>query len=182
MNFILRCCGCSVVAIAVCLFPVSVRGNDTCFLRGANGQLLDLGHLCSRSPAPPAKGVRLNFYQIPIKQRFGNIPSIEVIINGKYPVEMLFDTGASAIVINQAIAEKIGVFYGRDQVMVHTAGGMVASPVGYLNSMQAGQLLLKKVEVIVAPGLGEISGLVGQPFFANYDITIKEKVIELRAR
>ncbi|MGL5033678.1 MAG: retropepsin-like aspartic protease family protein, partial [Microcystaceae cyanobacterium] len=130
----------------------------------------------------PAKTVRQNFYQIPIKQRVGNIPSVEVLLNGQHLVEMLFDTGASAIVINQGIAEKVGVTYNRDRVLVHTAGGVVSSAVANLNSMQAGQFSLKNVQVIVAPQLGGIAGLLGQPFFGNYDITIKEKVIELRAR
>ncbi|MGL5034048.1 MAG: retropepsin-like aspartic protease family protein, partial [Microcystaceae cyanobacterium] len=96
MNLLFRGCCCSVLAIAIGFLPGIVRANGTCFLQGADGQAVDLSRLCGRSPKVPAKTVRQNFYQIPIKQRVGNIPSVEVLLNGQHLVEMLFDTGASA--------------------------------------------------------------------------------------
>ena len=157
--------------------------SGACYLRGANGQSVDLGKLCGSSqPLPQTKTVSQGVYQIPIKRRVGNIPVIEVIVNGQYHLEMLFDTGASSIVLNKNVADQVGLSYGEEVAIVHTAGGKVASPVGKIDSLQAGQLRVRDLEVMVTPKLGDISGLLGQPFYAQYDVTIKKDMIELRPR
>lgn len=157
--------------------------SGACYLRGANGQSVDLGKLCGSSqPLPHTKTVSQGVYQIPIKRRVGNIPVIEVIVNGQYHLEMLFDTGASSIVLNKDVADQVVLSYGEEVVMIHTAGGMVVSPVGKVDSLQVGQLRVRDLEVMVTPKLGDISGLLGQPFYAQYDVTIKKDMIELRSR
>jgi aspartyl protease family protein len=49
-----------------------------------------------------------------------------------------------------------------------------------LNSIKVGGHTLRNIEVAVSPSLP--LGLLGQDFFRNFDLTIKEKVIEFKKR
>lgn len=167
------------------LFPLvgQTQGSDVCYLQGANGQSINLGKLCGSFQPPSNSPSRLQgIYQIPIKRRVNNIPMVEVVINGRYHLEMLFDTGASGIVLNKKVADRLGMTYGDGVMMIHTAGGNIVSPVGKIDSLQAGQLQVRGLEVMVTPQLGDISGLLGQAFYTHYDVTIKKDVIELHPR
>lgn len=163
----------------VIAFPISTWAQDTCFLRGANGQSLNLSSLCGNSS--PQKVAPKNFFQIPIKRRVGGIPTVEVLFNGKHMVEMLFDTGASVIVLNEEVAQAIGISKSKKTMTIHTAGGIIQSNIGRVISMAAGGLMIKNVEVSINPKLG-LPGLLGQRFYADYDVTIKKNIIELRLR
>lgn len=66
--------------------------------------------------------------------------------------------------------------------MIHTASEMVVSPVGKIDSLQVEQLRVRDLEVMVTLKLGNISGLLGQLFYAQYDVTIKKDTIELCPR
>ena len=160
-------------------FPIPIFAQDTCFLQGTNGRSINLSTLCG-NPSPQ-KVAPKGFFQIPIKRRVGGIPTVEVLFNGKQTVEMLFDTGASVIVLNEEVAQAIGIKASQKTMITHTAGGMVESNVGYAASMKAGELVIKNVEISINSKLG-IPGLLGQRFYADYDITIKKKMIELRLR
>ncbi|MEB3312369.1 MAG: retropepsin-like aspartic protease [Snowella sp.] len=172
----------SLISLGVTCLSFAVWSQDPCFLQGANGQSINLSSLCGdRSPQSPKKVAPKDFYQIPIKRRVAGIPTVEVVFNGKHTVEMLFDTGASVIVLNPEVARAIGIFVGKETMTTHTAGGVVESKVGYATSLQAGGLTLNNVEVSITPKLG-LPGLLGQRFYGDYDVTIKKNVIELRHR
>ncbi len=171
----------SLTSLAIAL-PLTVLAQDTCFLQGANGQSINLSSLCGNpTPKTPQKTAPKDVYQIPIKRRVGRIPTVEVLVNGKHKVEMLFDTGASVIVLNQEVAQAIGIPLKPETVKTYTAGGIVENNVGYVASMQAGGLTLNNLEVSINPNLG-LPGLLGQSFFGDYDVTIKKSMIELRHR
>lgn len=166
----------------VATLPLTVLAQDTCFLQGANGQSINLSSLCGNpTPKPLKKSTLKEVYQIPIKRRVGRIPTVEVVVNGKHKVEMLFDTGASIIVLNQEVAQAIGIPLKPKTITTHTAGGIVENNIGYVASIQAGGLTLKNLEVSINPNLG-LPGLLGQSFYGDYDVTIKKNMIELRHR
>jgi aspartyl protease family protein len=169
-------------SLVVISFAQSLLAQPECFLQGANGQNIDLSNLCGggrparNTTSPNNSGV----YSIPILRREMGIPVIQVIFNGKQKFEMLFDTGASGIAITESMANTIGVHKEQTGV-ASTAAGDVIYHVGRVGSVQVGNLIKKNLEVGIPQNMNGL-GLLGQDFFGNYDITIKEKIIELRPR
>ncbi len=120
-------------------------------------------------------------FSAPIKRRIGGTPIIDVTFNGKQSFEMIVDTGASGSVITQRMAKLLGVI-AVGKAKANTASAQsVEFPIGYVDSMEAGGVEVKKVAVAIAPEQLQ-NGLLGHDFFGNYDITIKSNVVEFRPR
>ncbi|MEL6162650.1 MAG: retropepsin-like aspartic protease [Cyanobacteria bacterium J06641_2] len=120
-------------------------------------------------------------FRAPIKRRIGGTPIIDVTFNGKQRFEMIVDTGASGTVITQRMARLLNVTtVGKAKANTASALG-VEFPIGYVDSIEAGGVKIKKVPVAIA-GSGLQNGLLGHDFFGNYDITIKSDVVEFRPR
>ncbi len=165
--------------------PVNAQEYPGCFIRERSGNVKNLTEsVCGLFPTtttplsanPTTPGV----FQIPIKRRDGGIPVIDVNFNGQNTFEMLLDTGASGVVITSAMAKDLKIqAYG--SLPINTASDRFNNQeVGRVDSINVGGLQKSNVEVSISPVL-EI-GLLGQGFFGNYDITIKQDVIEFRAR
>jgi aspartyl protease family protein len=103
-----------------------------------------------------------------------------VVFNNRHYYEMLFDTGASSIVLTDAMAKAMKVKRERE-VINNTAGGVVTGYLGRINSVKAGEMTLYNQIVNISPQMKGL-GLLGQTFFGSYDVTIKKDVIELRYR
>ncbi len=161
-------------------FPLHAQSN--CYMQGSNGQSIDLGGLChgNSSPSTSASSNK-NVVQIPIKRRVSGIPTVDITFNGKQTFEMLFDTGASGIMITTDMAESIGV-KTQKTAYSQTAGGVVPIGIGQVNSAASGKFVVRNLPVSINPSHPMSLGLLGQTFYQNYDVTIKEKVIELRPR
>ncbi|WP_013324377.1 retropepsin-like aspartic protease family protein [Gloeothece verrucosa] len=173
-----------ILASGIMVAPLtssSTQAQSGCYLEGTGGQHIDLGHLCGAGSSTPSVGVS-GVYQIPIIRRVSGIPTVMVVFNGKQRFEMLFDTGASGVTITESMAKAIGV-RKETQDVAQTAGGPVAYHLGRVFSLQAGNLTRKNLVVgIVSQMEGQDQGLLGQNFFGDYDVMIKEKVIELHPR
>lgn len=140
----------------------------------------------TESRATPAKELKTNtsnsqVFQVPIKRRIGRTPVLEVTFNGNKTFEMIFDTGASGTVITEAMAESLGV-EAEGEVKADTASGKgVKFSTGQLESIAVEGVVAQNFRVAIAgPGL-EI-GLLGQDFYGNYDISLKQNVVEFRLR
>jgi aspartyl protease family protein len=127
--------------------------------------------------APSEGGV----YQAKIIRRLnGNIPVIEALFNNQQSFEMLVDTGASNTVITPIMAEFLGVIpTGTDVANTPSARG-VEFDIGLVQSINVAGAVTDNVAVAIAPALD--IGLLGQDFFGEYDVTIKEDVVEFRER
>lgn len=160
-------------------FVTNTQAQSECFIQEANGQHIDLSRLCggSRGHAIPSAS---SIFKLPIKRRVNGIPTVDVTFNGRYRFEMLFDTGASGIVLTDDMAEAIGVEKERE-VAANTAGGTVSAHLGRVSSVQAGNLVIKDLVVGISSHMDGL-GLLGQNFFGSYDVTIKKDMIELRSR
>ena len=158
------------------------QAQQSCFLEGANGQHIDLGHLCgngsSNTSQPNASG-KTGVFTVPIKRRDSGIPVVDVTFNGKHTFEMLFDTGASGITVSTDMAQAIGLKSERE-AFSQTAGGVVAIGLTTVSSVKAGELTSSNLQVAINPSLP--IGLLGQTFYGHYDVMIKEDTIELRTR
>lgn len=129
----------------------------------------------------PQKNPQVMTFTAPIKRRIGGTPIINVTFNGKQQFEMIVDTGASGTVITQRMANLLGVItVGKAKANTASAQS-VEFPIGYVDSMEAGGVKVKKVAVAIA-GAELQNGLLGHDFFGNYDITIKSNVVEFRPR
>jgi aspartyl protease family protein len=171
-----------VVVAGVSLTPLPSHSQEYsgCFLRHGNGQVINLSTLCGSgsgqaTTAPAPSGV----FRIPIKRREGGTPVIDVVFNGKYRFEMLFDTGATGTIISPQMAKAIGIKI-QGMALAQTAGGTVQNPVGRVPLIQVGGIAAKNLLVAINPHL-EL-GLLGQNFYGHHDVTIKADVIEFHIR
>ncbi|ACK68858.1 conserved hypothetical protein [Gloeothece citriformis PCC 7424] len=170
-----------VSGMIVAPLPFKSQAQSECFLQGTGGQQIDLGHLCGGGRTSNNAAVASGVYKIPIVRRLGGIPTVMVVFNDKQKVEMLFDTGASGVAITESMAKMIGV-RKEAQDTAQTAGGIVEYHLGRVASLQAGNLVRKNIVVGIVPEMGGEQGLLGQNFFGDYDVMIKEKEIELHPR
>lgn len=173
----------SLIAVAgIALgFPATAQEHPGCFMVNGTRQLIDLYQVCNPNvPASAQSTVRPSgTFRIPIKRREGGTPIVEVVFNGKQRFEMLFDTGATGTVITPAMAKALNLKI-ETSAMVGTAGGLVPSPVGRVASVGVGGMVVKNLAVMVNPHVPY--GLLGQNFYGQHDVAIKEKEIELRVR
>lgn len=165
--------------------PVIGRAQEQsdCFMLDANGEPVNLGDLCPNSGNgsnySPNPGPEPDFFSVPIKRREAKIAIIEVVFNERYTYEMLVDTGASGTVITPAMAETLQI-EPEGSARVSTAGGVINAPMGRIKSIATGGITVNDVVVIISPNLP--IGLLGQDFFGQYDLVIREQVIEFHVR
>ncbi|MEW6494755.1 MAG: retropepsin-like aspartic protease [Cyanobacteriota bacterium] len=153
----------------------AIAQEDTCFMVNSNGSTIDLGHLCGNSQ--PLKRV----FTAPIKRRQGGTPVIDVTFNGFQRFEMIVDTGASSTMITRSMASALGVLPVKT-IKANTASAMgVEFPVGYVQSIAVDGAVTNKVLVMIA-GADQDIGLLGHDFFGDYDVTLKQNVVEFRLR
>ncbi len=115
----------------------------------------------------------------PIRRRIGGTPIVTVTFNGQQQFDMIVDTGASGTVITQQMANTLGVVPVGKAKANTASSKAVEFPVGYVDSMAVGGVIVNKVPVAIA-GLELETGLLGHDFFGNYDVTIKRNVVEFR--
>jgi predicted aspartyl protease len=157
-----------------------------CFAETESGRVIDLNDICNfPEPETPAPGTAAlpsapGVFQAPILRRQGGIPVISAVFNDSQPFEMMVDTGASGTVITPIMAELLGIVpTGRGKADTPSQKG-VEFDIGLLSSIAVGGATANNLAVAIAPAL-EI-GLLGQDFFSQYDVTIKEDVVEFRIR
>ena len=173
------------------LGAVLVRGaiaqeQPDCFMRDSSGNVINLtqsvcGLMPEELPVPTAAANTSGAYLIPVKTRRGGSPIVDVTFNGDKTYEMILDTGATGTLITQQMAEELNIIPFGEITATIADGSNVQLQVGMVGSMSAGGLTINQLEVSIAPPEKEI-GLLGQDFFGTYDMTIKEDVVELRAR
>ena len=142
------------------------------------------------NPAPPvviddADGEKVvegdGLYLAPIVRRSGGTPVIHVEFNNRYTVEMIVDTGASGTVLTQQVAQTLGVEPFGQTNMATASAQNVPFLLGRVTSIEVeGAILENSVVAIAGPGLE--TGLLGNDFFQDYDVTVKADVVEFRER
>lgn len=170
--------------------PVRTQEYEGCFFLDRQGNLVDLGYLCpNNAPAPSASenaasgasSNNANVVAVPIKRRVAGIPVVDVIFNGGRSYEMLLDTGASGTVITQAMARELNIGRAGTAIIDTASQRGVSMDVGYVASMETNGIVLRNIPVTIGSDALDI-GLLGQDFFGNYDLTIRENTIEFARR
>jgi predicted aspartyl protease len=115
-------------------------------------------------------------FRVPIKYRKNRIPVIDVTFNGNQRFEMMVDTGASATMITQNMAQRLGArSIGETQAM--TAAGVTTVDIAVIRSMSVAGNTIREIPVSI--GTLDI-GLLGHDFFGDCDISITHEYIEFR--
>ena len=133
----------------------------------------------SNAPAAPAPGsgrraaVRRNVagggrvHRIPV-ERAGTGMIVLVRINGRAVAPFMVDTGASYVLIPQAVAEEAGVEAGPDARTMRftTANGVVEQAIVTLDSVELGSAQAADVPASISPSMG--IGLLGLSFLNRF--------------
>ena len=120
-----------------------------------------------------------NMFSIPIAQKLGGIPVIEVSFNNQ-KVLMLLDTGASRTLITKSTAQKLQL-QTTGMATAKTANGTATFSTTTIDRIKFGDG--ETNDVVVSVGQNDLPyGLLGHDVYDGYDITIKENSIEFRKR
>lgn len=124
-------------------------------------------------------------FRVPIKYYLAGTPVIEVTFNGRNgrrKFEMIFDTGASGIVITPRMAAALGVV-PVGKMRASTASHKAQEfDVGFVDSIVVGGAVATDMAVAIAPALPDEIGLLGREFSGRYIVTISDEAIEFRVR
>lgn len=127
------------------------------------------------APAPSTPGL---VAQIPIQERRGGTPVVNVTLQGQQGSQafpMLFDTGATNTLITAEMAQAVGaVIVGETQAKI-ADGSIVTLPVAYIDGLEVGGLRKSGMRVAV----GGSVGLLGQDVYGQYGIALGSHVINL---
>jgi len=154
----------------------SAQVGGDCFMLDSNGRRVELGSICGRGDR---RGLEPGVYRVPIVRRLSGIPVIEVSLNGQ-SVEMMLDTGASGTAISPGYAERAGIEPDGVAYVNTPSDTNVPLATGRVRSIEAGGIAARDVVVLIAPSLQ--LGLLGQDFYAGYDVAIAERYVEFRRR
>lgn len=119
-------------------------------------------------------------YQVPILRRLARTPVVPVNFNGQR-YEMILDTGASGTLITAGMANSLNITpIGRTRVATASASSVSLS-VGIVDVIQVGGIVETDVTVAIAGPELDV-GLLGHDVFGNFDITIRQNMVEFRPR
>ncbi len=155
--------------------------------RGAASRAATSGTL-SRASAAPAlaaasrrSSAASSVYTVEVG-RAGTSMIVPVRLNDRVTAPFLIDTGATDVLLPQAVAEELGIRIGPDtrRVRYATANGVVEHPVVTLESVDLGGARVEGVPASVSPSLSV--GLLGLSFFNHftYEIDAAQGLVRLR--
>lgn len=119
-------------------------------------------------------------FRVRIKRRLGGTPVIDVRFNNRQTFEMIVDTGASSVVITQQMAQSLGVEVIGVARADTASDKNVTFSVGIVKEIEVGDAVARDLRVAIAPQLD--IGLLGNEFFRDYDLTIRQDTIEFHSR
>jgi|SRR6476469_5322541 len=167
----------ALTGVAMVSTAANSQTPDLCFMQDSSGHVINLSQLCGGSTDSNSLTTHPEVFQAQIKRRQGGTPIIDVTFNGQHTFEMIFDTGASQTTITPPMAAALKLVpVGVEKAKV-ASGEILEFPVGRVNSLAVGGAVISDSMVSVGP-----VPLLGQNFFGDYDVTIKQKVVEFRIR
>ncbi len=131
----------------------------------------------TQSNGPSAR--TLKDASIPIVERRGGTPVIEVSINGgRYP--MILDTGASHTHITRAMANELGVQVLGQIPVVTASSNQTMVDVGYVESIRVGNIARNNLPVSIGDAVP--IGLLGNDVYQDFDVILQVNSVEFRPR
>ena len=168
-----------------------------CFWIDDRGKRIDLSEFCPQ-PLPDAEGTAAapnspmglppiasdsssNTIVVPIVRRDAGIPVVSVLFDGQ-PYDMLLDTGASVVVLPGRVARELGIQATGSMLVSTASAARVEFGVSQVASVQPGSLVMNDLDVAIAGDNALDIGLLGQNFYSDYDLTVRQDTIELTRR
>lgn len=128
--------------------------------------------------APIANAGSINSV-VPIIERRGGTPVIDVRVNGKaYP--MILDTGASHTHLPRAMANELGLQILGQAAVATASNSNAVVDVGVVDSIQVGNI--QRADMPVSIGDAIPIGLLGNDVYENYDVILQVASVEFRPR
>lgn len=117
--------------------------------------------------------------RIPIIERRGGTPVIEVTFNGRrYP--MILDTGASHTHITRAMANDLDIDIVGQASVATASNSQVAVDVGYVESVRVANITRSNLPVSIGDAVP--IGLLGNDVYKNFDVILQADAVEFRPR
>jgi clan AA aspartic protease (TIGR02281 family) len=103
--------------------------------------------------------------------REGGVDHVDVMINGKGPIRMVFDTGAGPTTLSSELATRFGLkSTGRTVECVVADGSKVTAKEMIIRTISVGRLTVKDVTCVVMPkNKADVAPLLGQSFLQRFD-------------
>jgi clan AA aspartic protease (TIGR02281 family) len=109
-------------------------------------------------------------------EKHGSVVIVKATLNGKAPVKLIVDTGASFTMISSATAKQLDIDTNQNprSIPFQTANGMIQAPLINLDSIAVAGLELKNLTAAVHDALPdqEVAGLLGLNFLTNFRLDI----------
>jgi clan AA aspartic protease (TIGR02281 family) len=104
-------------------------------------------------------------------QRENGVDHVDVMLNGKGPIRMVFDTGAGPTTLSAAVASQLNLkATGRTVSLVVADGTKVMAKEMIIRSVTVGRLTVRDVTCVVMPkDKGDVNPLLGQSFLQRFD-------------
>lgn len=105
--------------------------------------------------------------------------AVKIMINGKGPYRVIFDTGSPVVLLNNKIAKESGVLDKKAKPPLFSLFG--AAGEAKIKTLEIGKLMATDVPAVVmdhpalevvSKFLGPIEGIIGFPFFARYKMSL----------
>lgn len=163
--------------------------SDSCYMVTSSGRVMSLDRLCgatsparSNPPAPRSTPAATpgNMFQAKIKYRMGKTPVIDVTFNNHQTFEMIVDTGADGTLITRRMASALKLPITGAGEFEMADGRVVVMPLAQVRSMSVNGAEVRNIQVAIADKTD--IGLLGHDFFDNYDVKIKQHVVEFYRR
>ena len=130
----------------------------------------------SSTPTDTRSAVR-----VPVVRRLHGTPVVRVTFNDSRTYEMILDTGASRTLITRAMANELGIVPTDQMIAATASAAQVTFDLGRMNSISIGDVRLSNAQVSIGDSVDV--GLLGNDFLQGYDVTIRNREVELsRAR
>ncbi len=114
--------------------------------------------------------------------RAGTSMMVQVRLNNSVTAPFLIDTGASDVLVPQAVADQLGIQVGPNTrtKRYSTANGVITTPVVMLRSVALGDAVVENVPASISPSMKV--GLLGLSFFNHftYNIDTARGIVSLR--
>jgi clan AA aspartic protease (TIGR02281 family) len=109
-------------------------------------------------------------------EKHGSVVIVKATLNGKAPVKLILDTGASFTMISSATAKQLDIDTNQNtrSMPFQTANGMIQAALINLDSISVAGLELKNLTAAVHDALPdpEVAGLLGLNFLTNFRLDI----------
>lgn len=109
-------------------------------------------------------------------EKHGSVVIVKASLNGKAPLKLILDTGASFTMISSAAAKQLDIDTTQNprSMAFQTANGMIEAPLINLDSIAVAGLELKNLTAAVHDALPdpEVAGLLGLNFLTNFRLDI----------